>query len=91
MKNQENPSTQLLAALVLCALALAGTAVHLLWPVVFVMALIVGISGTSLLGFSTYSLLMLSLGMYLLTRASQPSMRALETWTDKQLHDYEDR
>lgn len=81
---------QLVMALVFCMFALTSMLVNLLWPVIFGLALVVGIWDTALFGFNVYSLFMLSFGMYLLTLASRPSMQALETWTDKQLHNHED-
>lgn len=91
MKNQENVALQLLTALLFLGFALTGMLVNLLWPVVFIMAIIVGIAETTLLGFPVYSLLMLSLGMYLLTHATRPGLYALENWAEKKLHDYEER
>jgi hypothetical protein len=91
MKNQENPPFQLLTALLFCGFALTGMLVNLLWPVIFIMAIIVGFFETTLFGFPVYSLLMLSLGLYLLTHATRPGLCALEAWTDKKLKDYEDR
>lgn len=89
MKNQDSPTALLLTSLLFCGFALICMLVHLLWPVVFLLAIVVGFAETTILGFPVYSLFMLSLGMYLLTHATRTSLQALEAWTDKKLHDYE--